>query len=97
MGFDMNPRDERPIDREEYEKAMGTASVDMCGLQKAVDDACAKIDELRAALKEAIDAIELFHGRPGWELYRDHSPEMKRWRKLLAKPSKRKRSNVNAL
>jgi len=40
------------------------------------------LDELRVVLKEAIDAIEVFHG-PGWELYRDHSPEMKRWKALL--------------
>jgi hypothetical protein len=39
-------------------------------------------EQLRQALKEAIAAVKLFHG-PGWELYRDHSPEMKRWKALL--------------
>lgn len=42
----------------------------------------ASCDALRSALREAIGAIEIFHG-PGWELYRDHSPEMKRWKALL--------------
>jgi len=37
---------------------------------------------LLEALKEAIDAIRVFHG-PGWEIYRDHSPEMKRWKALV--------------
>jgi hypothetical protein len=37
---------------------------------------------LREALREAIDAIGVFHG-PGWEIYRDHSPEMKRWKAAL--------------
>lgn len=40
-------------------------------------------EALREALKEAIGAIKVFHG-PGWEIYRDHSPEMKRWNALLA-------------
>jgi hypothetical protein len=43
-----------------------------------------RVIKLEEALREAIDAIQLFHGLAGWELYRDHSPEMKRWRAALA-------------
>jgi hypothetical protein len=42
-------------------------------------DSCS---QLRGYLKEAIDAIQVFHG-PGWEIYRDHSPEMRRWKDAL--------------
>lgn len=45
-----------------------------------------QITELRKCLMEAIEAIQVFHG-PGWEIYRDHSPEMRRWRAALAQPS----------
>lgn len=41
--------------------------------------------ELLAALQEAIDAVHTFHGPVAWETYRDHSPEMKRWRDAIAK------------
>jgi len=34
----------------------------------------------RVDLKEAIGLIRFFHGRPAWETYYDHSPEMKRLR-----------------
>jgi hypothetical protein len=47
-----------------------------------------EIIHLREALKEAIGAIQVFHG-PGWEIYRDHSPEMKRWRALLGEANER--------
>lgn len=42
-------------------------------------------DELLAALKEAIDAVRVFHGPEGWETYREHSPEMKRWSDIIAR------------
>lgn len=51
------------------------ASVKNCPLHKSAP-------ALREALKEAIAAIQVFHG-PGWEIYRDCSPEMKRWKALL--------------
>jgi hypothetical protein len=42
----------------------------------------AERDALREALREAINTIQLFYG-PGWETYRDYSPNMKHWKKLL--------------
>lgn len=31
------------------------------------------------------EAIKVFHGPIEWETYRDRSPEMKRWRAVIAK------------
>jgi hypothetical protein len=41
-----------------------------------------RVRQLEAALVEAMQTIQIFHG-PGWDLFRDHSPEMARWRSLL--------------
>ena len=41
--------------------------------------------ELLAALQEAIAAVRVFHGLREWQTYRDHSPEMKRWKAAIAK------------
>ncbi len=38
---------------------------------------------LEQALREAIKALHVFHGEPGWESYAKGSPEMKRWRALI--------------
>jgi hypothetical protein len=48
----------------------------------SLENAMARIRELEAALVEAMQTIQIFHG-PGWDLFRDHSPEMARWRSLL--------------
>ena len=31
------------------------------------------------ALADCIAAVEVFHGPDAWDIYREHSPEMKRW------------------
>jgi len=49
------------------------------------DDRDELMAELAAALQEAVDAVRVFHGPVGWETYRDHSPEMQRWRAAIAK------------
>jgi len=36
------------------------------------------------ALEDCINAVEVFHGPDAWDIYRDHSPEMKRWQAALA-------------
>ena len=41
--------------------------------------------ELRAALKEAIDVVKIFHGPPAWDIYESRAPEMQRWKAALAK------------
>lgn len=41
--------------------------------------------ELLAALQEAIDAVKTFHGPDCWDIYEQHSPEMKRWTALIKK------------
>jgi hypothetical protein len=41
--------------------------------------------ELLEALQDAIAAVRVFHGPVAWETYRDHSPEMKRWRAAIAR------------
>ncbi|MCM3565942.1 hypothetical protein [Hydrogenophaga intermedia] len=41
--------------------------------------------ELLDALREAMQAVEAFHGPDHWDVYRDHSPEMKRWRDVITK------------
>lgn len=41
--------------------------------------------ELLAALKEAIDAVKVFHGPNCWEIYEANAPEMRRWRAAIAK------------
>lgn len=38
---------------------------------------------LGTLLIEAMDAVRVFHGRAGWETYRDHAPEIDRWRSEL--------------
>lgn len=40
--------------------------------------------ELANCLKECMSAVEVFHGPVAWDIYRDHSPEMKRWRAALS-------------
>ena len=53
-----------------------------CGEEKSVWDANAQLiaaaPNLLAALEEAVGIIEIFHGKPAWEIYRDKSPEMQR-------------------
>jgi hypothetical protein len=56
---------------------------------------------LGAALVEAMAAVQVFHG-PSWHLYRDHAPEMERWRGLLQKhgvevPAALQRARAKAL
>ncbi|HEX3163584.1 MAG TPA: hypothetical protein VHQ92_13485 [Pseudolabrys sp.] len=41
--------------------------------------------ELLVALQEAMEVVKVFHGLDAWEIYRDKSPEMIRWRTLIAK------------
>lgn len=40
--------------------------------------------ELAACLKECMSAVAIFHGPVAWDIFRDHSPEMKRWRAALS-------------
>lgn len=41
--------------------------------------------DLLDALRDAISAVQIFHGHIDWETYRNHSPEMKRWNAAIAK------------
>lgn len=41
--------------------------------------------ELVDALRESIDLIKSWHGPEAWDIYYEHSPEMKRLRAALAK------------
>jgi hypothetical protein len=41
--------------------------------------------DLLEALREAMSAVRVFHGPVDWEIYRDRSPEMQRWRAAIAK------------
>jgi hypothetical protein len=43
------------------------------------------IMELREALKEAMDAVRTFHGKPAWEIYENRAPEWQRWLRVLEK------------
>lgn len=43
----------------------------------------ARIAALERALHEAIDIIREWHGPDSWEIYYEHSPEMKRLRAAL--------------
>ena len=42
-------------------------------------------DELLAALNLALETIHAFHGDPGWEIYKAHSPELKTIAAAIAK------------
>lgn len=46
--------------------------------REARDDSRQKINELAAALKEAKETIKIWHGPDAWEIYDQHSPEMRR-------------------
>ncbi len=37
------------------------------------------------ALKEAMQAVEVFHGKPGWVIYANKAPEWQRWKRILEK------------
>lgn len=41
--------------------------------------------DLLEALRDAIDAVKVFHGPEAWDIYWEHSPECKRWRAAIAK------------
>lgn len=41
--------------------------------------------ELHEALKRAKETIRIWHGEIAWEIYNDHSPEMRQINKVLAK------------
>ena len=41
--------------------------------------------ELLAALQEAMQAVETFHGPVAWGIYCDNAPEWKRWNAVLSK------------
>ena len=43
---------------------------------------------LLVALQEAIGAVKTFHGPDCWDIYEQHSPEMKRWRAAIAKATR---------
>ena len=49
----------------------------------AIEQKDKRIAELEGALGEAMDTVEIFHGPTAWDIYRDKSPEMIRWRELL--------------
>lgn len=52
----------------------------------------AGLHDVEQALREAIKALHVFHGEPGWESYVKGSPEMKRWRALLDPPTGEERT-----
>lgn len=39
--------------------------------------------ELRCALREAMDAVRIFHGKPAWEIFERQAPEWQRWKRVL--------------
>lgn len=41
--------------------------------------------DLLNSLREAMSAVEVFHGPIAWDIFRDHAPEMKRWLAAIAK------------
>lgn len=49
------------------------------------EKAAVQRDELLAALEEAIEVIKAWHGPECWDIYFEHSPEMKRIRSAIAK------------
>lgn len=53
--------------------------------RRALATLFAAAPDLLDALVEVMDAVKVFHGPVEWETYRDHSPEMKRWRAAIAK------------
>lgn len=44
--------------------------------------------QLLEALRDAIDAVKVFHGPDAWDIYWQHSPECKRWRDAIAKATR---------
>lgn len=45
----------------------------------------ADVAELVTALEQCVKVVEIWHGKDVFDLYRDHSPEMKLIREALAK------------
>lgn len=41
--------------------------------------------ELRCALREAMNAVLIFHGEAAWEIYEKKAPEWQRWKRVLEK------------
>lgn len=41
-------------------------------------------EKLVEAVREALGAIKVFHGEPGWDIYESNAPEMKRIAAALA-------------
>lgn len=77
-------------DLEKIERQLETLAQERDTARELCRDAIQARNEARGAaaqlgeqLVEAMDTVQVFHGRPGWELYRDHSPEMDRWRTTL--------------
>lgn len=48
-------------------------------------DAAKAVIELRSALKAAVEVIHSWHGDACWDIYINHSPEMKPIREALVK------------
>jgi hypothetical protein len=41
--------------------------------------------EAVCALKEAMNAVQTFHGKPAWDIYEKRAPEWQRWKRILEK------------
>lgn len=64
---------------------LGSSTADTLAELDADRRLIAAAPELLEALREAMDAVKTFHGPDCWEIYEQHSPEMKRWRAVIAK------------
>ncbi len=80
-----------PLDFTLAEIRLGFAHLDNT-LREGVEKAEAGLHDLKQALREAIKALRVFHGEPGWDSWDKGSPEMKRWRALLDSPQGEERT-----
>jgi len=53
-------------------------------LAKELAECRRKNADMLAALRESIGIIRTFHGPQAWDIYHEHSPEMKRLRAAIA-------------
>lgn len=80
---------DKPDDAEELRSLLVTPEGDAGRIIRAAADSMDALrlerDQLREACREAIDIIHIWHGEgEEWDIYYEHSPEMKRLRAALS-------------
>ena len=60
------------------------SKVIFCPLHDVAPETARQRDRLWGALEEAVRTIRALHGEPGWDIYKDNAPEMKRIQAAIA-------------